>query len=95
MFPSWTMVLKLSWKVRFLQFCADFSKTPKSVKAIYILYLKVLITLFQEMICFAGVWATIYEILATKLSKKMLTLQKLNKIIWFQTLTSPTQYVKA
>ena len=36
MFPSWVMVLKLSKKVHFLQFCVDFSKKPKSIKAIYI-----------------------------------------------------------
>ena len=36
MFPSWVMVLKLSKKVHFLQFCADLSKKSKSVKAIYI-----------------------------------------------------------
>ena len=33
MFPSCVKVLKLSKKVHFLQFCADFSKKPKSVKA--------------------------------------------------------------
>ena len=35
MFPSWVMVLKLSKKVHFLQFCADLSKKSKSIKAIY------------------------------------------------------------
>ena len=35
-FASWAMVLKLSKKVPFLQFCADFSKKSKSVKVIYI-----------------------------------------------------------
>ena len=30
------MVLKLSKKVRFLQFCADLSKKSRSIKAIYI-----------------------------------------------------------
>ena len=33
MFPSWVMVLKLSKKVQFLQFCADLSKKSKSIKA--------------------------------------------------------------
>ena len=28
MFPSWVMVLKLSKKCNFLQFCADLSKKP-------------------------------------------------------------------
>ena len=36
MFPTWVMVLKLSKKVHFLQFCADLRKKPESVKAIYI-----------------------------------------------------------
>ena len=36
MFPSWVMVLKLSKKVHFLQFCADLSKKCKSIKDIYI-----------------------------------------------------------
>ena len=34
--PSWVMVLKLSKKVHFLQFCADLSQKPKCVKVIYI-----------------------------------------------------------
>ena len=36
MLLSWVMVLKLSEKVHFLQFCADFSQKPKCDKAIYI-----------------------------------------------------------
>ena len=36
MFLFGVMVLKLSKKVDFWQFCADFSKKPKSVKAVYI-----------------------------------------------------------
>ena len=36
MFSSWVMVLKLSKKVNFLQFCADRSKKSKSIKAICI-----------------------------------------------------------
>ena len=35
MFPSWVMVLKLSKKVYFLQFCTDLKKKFKSIKAIY------------------------------------------------------------
>ena len=34
------MALNLSRKVHFLQFCADFSKKPKSVKEIYIFHPK-------------------------------------------------------
>ena len=48
MFPSQFMVLKLHKKVHFLQFYADFSKKPKSVKTTYILYLKVLIHYFRK-----------------------------------------------
>ena len=36
MFPFRVMVLKLSKKVHFLQFCADISKRSKYIKAIYI-----------------------------------------------------------
>ena len=36
MFPSKVLVLKLSKKVNFLQFCADLSKKSKYIKAIYI-----------------------------------------------------------
>ena len=35
MFSSWVMVLKLSKKVHFLQFCADLSKRSRSVRTIY------------------------------------------------------------
>ena len=36
MFPSWIVVLKLSKKVYFLQFCADLSKKSKSTEVIHI-----------------------------------------------------------
>ena len=55
MFPSSVMALRLPRKMPFLQFSADFSKTPESVKAIYILHLKVFTTLFQKMIWFIGI----------------------------------------
>ena len=66
-FPSWVLVLNLSRKVHFLQFCADFSKKPKSVKEIYIFHPKVLTTFFQKIIWFIGTWSTLYEILAIKI----------------------------
>ena len=88
MFPSWVMVLNFSRKVYCLQLCASFSKKSKSVETIYIFHLKVLTTLFQKMIWFIGVWATLCEILVTKILKNMLTQQKFNKISWFQTLIS-------
>ena len=69
MFSSWVRVLKLSKKVHFLKFCADFSKKLKKLRY---MHLKVLITLFQKIIWFAGVWATAHEILAIKISKMIL-----------------------
>ena len=36
MFPSWVMVLELSKKMHFLQFCAEIRKKSKSINAIYI-----------------------------------------------------------
>ena len=36
MLPSWVMVLKLSKKVHFLQFCPDLSKKSKYIEVIYI-----------------------------------------------------------
>ena len=66
--PSWVMVFKLSKKVWFLQFWADLSQKTKSVKAITYVDLKVLITVFQKMIGFKGVWTTIHEILAIQIS---------------------------
>ena len=79
-FPSWVMVLNLSRKVNFLQFCADFSKKRKSVQAIYIFHLKVLTTLSQKIIWFIGVWATLYEILAIKISKICWLIRNLTKL---------------
>ena len=84
------MVLKLPKKVRFLQFGADVSKISKSVKGTYV-HLKVLITLYQKMRWFIGVGAIVYQILATKISKKILIQQKFNKIYRLQTLISPEQ----
>ena len=55
------------------------------------MHLKVLITLFQKMISFVGVGATVHEILAIKISKQMLTQQKFNKILRLQTLISLKQ----
>ena len=91
-FPFCVMVLKLSKKVHFWQVCADLSKKPKSVETIYIdIDLKVLITLFQKMIWFIGVWATVYDMLAIKISKLMLTQQKFSNVLRIQTLIPPKQ----
>ena len=59
------------------------------------MHLIVLITLFQKMLWFIGVRATIHEILAIKISRQMLTHQKFNKILQLQTLIFPKQYVIA
>ena len=91
MFPSWFMVHQLSKKVHFLQFCADLSKKSKSVKAIYIYASKSSHYTLSEMVWFLGVRVIVHEILAIKISKKMLTQQKFNKILCLQTLISPKQ----
>ena len=72
MFPVWVMVCRLSKKVYiFLQFCADLSL----LKQFTYMHLKVLITFFEKMLRFIEVWATVHEILAIKISKKMLNQQ--------------------
>ena len=73
MFPSWVMVLKLSKKVHFLQFCSDLRKKPKSVRAIYMYYSWSSHYTPSESAMFIGICVTIYEILAIKIPKKMLT----------------------
>ena len=91
MFPSWVMVLKLSKKVHFLQFCADLSKKPKSVKTIYVHAFESSHYILSKNYMAYRVWATVLEILAIKIPKKMLTQQKYNKILRLQTLISPKQ----
>ena len=92
MFSSWVMVRKLSQKVHFLQFCADFNKKSKSVKAIYIFESESYpSTLSENGVWFIGVQGTVHEILAIEIWKKMLTQQKFNKIFRLQTLISPKQ----
>ena len=79
MFPTWVMACKLSKKMHFLQFCADLSKKYKSVEAIHIYASEKVSLHFQKMLWFIGVWATIHEVLAIKIFKKMMTWQKLLK----------------
>ena len=84
------MVLKLSKKVHFLHFYADLSKKAKYVNAIYIYGSESsCYTLSEHDRWFIVVSAIIHEILALKISKKMLTQQKFNKILRLQTLVSP------
>ena len=73
------MVLKLPKIVYFLLICADFSKKSKSIEEFIYIHLKDLIMLFQNIVCFVGVWATVHEILRNEISKKMLTQQRLNE----------------
>ena len=91
MFHAWVMVLKLSKKVHFLQFYNNLSKKSKSVKAIYIYAPESSLYTFSEKVWGTGVWATAHEILAIKISKKVLTQQEFNKIYRPQTLISPKQ----
>ena len=65
---------------------AELSKTFKLAKVIYIYPLKVFPPLFQKMVWFIEVHATVHEILAIKISKKMLTQKKFKKILQLQTL---------
>ena len=91
MFPSWVMVLKLSKKVHFLQFCADLSKKSKSVKAIYIYASESShYTLSENAMVYRGLRHHSWDFNDWNI-KKMLTQQKFNKILWLQTLISPKQ----
>ena len=81
------MVLKLSKKVHFLQFCADLSQKPKSVKAIYIYGSENFhYSLSENDMVYRDL--SHHEILAIKISKTMLTQQKFNEALQFQTLIS-------
>ena len=63
MFLSWVMVLKLSKKGLFLQFCADLSKKSKAIKAIYIFASERSRYAFQKMVLFIFLWLTVSGIL--------------------------------
>ena len=91
MFISWVMVLKLSRKGIFCNFVLISAKTLSLWRQFAYMHLKVLIALFQKMICFLGVWTTVHEVLAIKWSKNTLTQQKFNKLIWVQTVISLKQ----
>ena len=92
MFASLVMVLKLSKKVSFLQFCGYLNKKPKPVKAIYIhARERSRYALSENDIVYRGLSHRYYEILAIKISKKILTQQKFDKILQLQTLISPEQ----
>ena len=64
------MILKLSKIVHFPQFVMILARNPSLLKQFTYMDLEVLITVFQKMIWFIGVWPTVHEILAIRISKK-------------------------
>ena len=68
--PSWVMVLKLSKKCIFCNFVLTSARNLSVLKQFTYMDLKVFITVFQKMTCLLGVWTTVHEILAIKISKK-------------------------
>ena len=83
------MVRKLSKKVYFLQFCAYLSKKSESVETIHIYASESSHYTLPENGMVYRVPSQRYEIVAFKISKKMLTQLKFNKILQFQILLSP------
>ena len=82
-------------KRTFCNFVLTSARNLSLLKHFTYMHLKALIPLFQKTISLIGVWATVHEILAINVSKKMLSQQQFKKILWLQTLISPKQYVKA
>ena len=86
------MVLKLSKTVHFLEFCADLSKKPKSVKPIYIYvsesphYTLSENDLVYRFILVILVIIGLFELLAIKISKKILSQHKFKKTLRLETL---------
>ena len=87
MFPSdlWSFNCP---RVYLLQFCADLRSKPKYVNATYINAPESFFTFFEKMTWFIVVWTLVHEILAIKISKKMLTQQIFNKFLRLQTLNN-------
>ena len=82
---EWVIVLKLSKKVHFLQFCADLSQKPKSVKAIYIYGSENFhYSLSENDMVYKGLNHRSWDI-SNKNIKRMLAQQKFNKALQFQT----------
>ena len=73
----------------FYNFVLISARNLSPLKQLTQIHLKVLNTPFEKMLWFIGVCATDHEILAIKISKKMLTQQKFNKMFRLQTLISP------
>ena len=78
--PSWVMVLKLSKKVHFLQFCADHSQKRKCVKVIYVYGSEGFYYSLSESDMAIGVWATVHEIFAIKISRNSVKILILDQI---------------
>ena len=78
-------------KCIFCNFMLTSARNLSLLKQFTYMHLKVLFTHFQKMIWFTGVLATAHEILAIKISKKILAQQEFNKIYRLQTLISPKQ----
>ena len=90
------MVRNLLKKAYFLQFSDDLSKKSKSVKTIYIYasessHYTLSEDLLYRLLHLLLSHDTFHEILVIKISKKMLTQLKFNKIFQFQILISPKQ----
>ena len=63
MFPSWVMILELSKKVHFFQFCADLSKKSLSMlKQFTYMHLKPFVMHFQKML-FTMLWLHVLKTL--------------------------------
>ena len=77
-FELWSVICPR--KCIFCNFVLISARNLSLLKVFTYMRLKVLITLFQKMIWFIGFSAIFHEILAIKISKKMLTKQKFNKI---------------
>ena len=75
----------------FYNFVLNSARNLSLLKQFTYMHLKVLITLFQKIVWFIWVPATVHKILAIKISKKRLNQQKFNKILQFQILISPKQ----
>ena len=69
-FPSWVTVLKLLKIVHFCKFVLTSERNLNLLNQFIYIHLKDLIMLFQRIVCFIGVWATVHEILRIKISKK-------------------------
>ena len=80
------MTLKLPKIVHYLQICADLSKKPKSIKAIYFYPSERFHHALSENSIFIGVRAIIHKILNNKVSKNVLTQQKFKRIHQLQTI---------